>query len=130
MRTNWNGYEIEAVFKGTKNSSWDNDSTDRHYRVTITNSDDESISFNFWTSKAKPEITEEKDLIEAAECFFTDAEYGAPTFDEFCREVGYGMPKGLYHTWKVCRKARQKAKRICGDKWQDVAYALREREGV
>lgn len=125
MKTMWKGYEIESKFVGEKNSNWDNDSTDRHHVITISNGRNE-LSFDFWTSKAQPEITDEKDLLEAVECFFMDAQSGYNDFYDFCNEMGYDVPRGAYESWQACKKAKLQAQSIFGSDFDELANELRE----
>lgn len=129
MKTTWQNYVIESEWKGEKSSIWGRgDDSSRHHVVTITNMDtDESIKFNFWTSIARPEFEDEKDLLEAVSCFLGDAQWGQLDFYEYCREQGYDIPDGMRKSWKGCNKARKKAEKFFGEEeWHDVLDKLNE----
>lgn len=127
MKTNWKNYVVESEFVGEKSSTWDPASADRHHVVTVENvHTGEKIKFNFWTSRMKPEFEDEKDLLEAVNCFIGDAQWGQLDFYEYCREQGYDIPEGIRKSWKGCQKARKKALRVFGENWSDVADELNE----
>lgn len=127
MKTAWKDYVIESKFVGEKNSSWDRYSSDRHHVITVMNvNTGDSLSFDYWTSRAHPKIDSEEELLEALECYFVDADYGEYSFEEFCREQGYDVPDGIYESWKACKKANAKMKNVVGDGWTYLANTLRE----
>ena len=131
MKTVWHNFEIESEFVGKENSNWDNNSKDRHHLITVKDTNpesDKSISFNFWTSKANPKITKREELLDALECFFSDAEFGDyGDFYDFCNEMGYNVPRGAYESWKACKAATSDARYMFGSmRWNDVADELRE----
>ena len=127
MTTKWNDFEISNEYSGSKCASWDDDSYDRHNVIMVKNlKTGDKFSFDFWTSRAKPDITEESELVDALECYFTDASYGEYDFDDYCREIGYDVPDGIYQSWKSCRNARLVVEKCIGENWSDVAERIRE----
>jgi hypothetical protein len=76
-----------------KKAKWDDDSCysiERHYVITAEHYEHGSISFDYWTSVAKPELEHGVDLMEAFECFVSDAISASHhAYEEFCSEFGY-----------------------------------------
>lgn len=127
MKANWRNFEIESRFVGEKNSSWDKDSADRHHEIKVTDTETGIFAkFDYWTSKAHPEIDSTYELYNAFECWLVDASFGQNNFEDFCREQGYDVPDGIYDSWRACKKANVKAKVMMGKDWQDVADEFRE----
>ena len=127
MTTKWNDFEISNEYSGSKCALWDNDSYDRHNVITVKNlKTGDKFSFDYWTSRAKPDITEESELMDALDCYFTDASYGENDFDDYCREMGYDVPDNIYQSWKACRNARRNVERCIGINWSDVADMIRD----
>ena len=80
--------ELNSVWENKKPSNWDTTSHCQHHKIFV-GVDDETISFDFWASKAKNRITEEKEVVFAFYCFLTDSLSAENTFSEFCGEFGY-----------------------------------------
>lgn len=106
--------DLNSVWKNEKPSNWDSTSHNQHHKIFVT-VDDESISFDFWASKAKNRITEEKEVVFAFYCFLTDSLSAENTFLEFCREFGYEEydeygeeNKQAKTVFKACLRARNK----------------------
>lgn len=127
MKTNWKNFEIEGRFEGTKCARLDADSKGRHHIITVTNTDTgDKFEFDFWTSIARPRITDESDLFEAVECYLTEASFGVGSFEDYCSEMGYNVPKGIYESYKACCMANACVTNVFGEDWTDVADELRE----
>ena len=121
----YKGYHIWAEFVGEKDANWDNDSAYRHHKIHIKKGN-EHISFDYWTSIAHPEIEDDKEVLNAVECFFTDASSGQYDFEDYCAEMGYEVPRGVIQSWKECQSLNTKAIRMFGNNWQEFADELRD----
>lgn len=119
MRYVFKGVEIKSEYFGFK--EWPCDSTNTNYhKILLRNlKTKKHTHFDFWASKAHPRIEDEKDLMEAFECFLTDAMAGDMEFEQFCQEFGYdvyredGYPNAnAKRIWKKCRISREKFDRI------------------
>jgi len=135
LRTAFKDFEISAKFKGAKCAEWDGDSQDRHYVVTIQGGNINTknrIQFDFWTSRARPEMAGPKDLIEAFEAFLGDAMAGLETdYTRFCREFGYdpfddGDAKGARKAFDGCRRSLAEWKELTDLDVCDVYRELTE----
>ena len=125
-------YKVTATYTGSKKAPWTSlNAPDNwnHHTIAIYNSDNKKrTSFNFWASRANPEIVEEYDIINAFYCFITDATAGDADYYEFCNEFGcdpYEDPKAR-QTWKACKAAMKKAERILTDDINDLVNELSE----
>ena len=135
LRTSFKDFEISARFKGEKCADFDDDSRYRHYLVTIMGgniNNKNKIQFDFWTSRAQPEMQGPKDLIRAFEAFLGDAMAGLETdYQRFCLDCGYnpfddGDPKGAWKAFKGCQRSLAKWKKLTDLDVCDVYYELTE----
>lgn len=101
-----------------------------HHRVTVTNTDtNKRTSFDFWASKAHPEMVEEYDVLNTFYCFVSDAVSGEMDILEFSREFGYDNPKEAMSAWRACKNANKKLKRIFDGDIYKLANDLAENYG-
>lgn len=60
-----------------------------------------------------PEIRSPKEVVEAFQCFVSDATSGLQGFEEFCSELGYDTDsRAAERTHKACQLAAKKLGRI------------------
>lgn len=110
-----------------------NDGLHNKYDVTVTNSDtDNSTSFDYYdsTHNYNNAITEVKgeDLLQAFECFISDAIAGDESFEDFCDNMGYDQDsRSAEKIWKECIKSRYKAKNVIDQDLYDFANELQNR---
>lgn len=85
-------------------------------------------SFAFWSSIAKPVIDSDSDLLDAIDCFCSDACSGSESFDSFCDELGYDNDSiKARKVWRACVKSKGKLESILGDMdIYDFSNALRD----
>ncbi len=80
---------IESEFKGDKPAPWMSGNKNRNI-IRVTNTEtDEFIEFDFWGSMEHPVVKTEYDLLNAFQCFVSDAIYADLGFSEFCSTLGY-----------------------------------------
>ena len=129
IKTTFKEFEIKATLKGDKKATWSDNNFNNHM-VKITNTETKmSTSFEFWASIAKPEITEEAEVLNAFECFISDAISGENDYKEFCWELGYEEDsRKARSTWRACQRACNKLKRIYDKDIYDLANELQEVE--
>lgn len=110
-----------------------NDGLHNKYDVSVTNSDtDNRTSFDYYdsTHNYNNAITEVKgeDLLQAFECFISDAIAGDESFEDFCDNMGYDPDsRSAEKIWKECIKSRDKAKNVIDDDLYDFANELQNR---
>ena len=125
MKTNYKNFEITAAYAGDKCSPWD-EYNYNYYKISVKNTETrKSTTFDFWCSIAHPEIENEKDILEAFDCFLRDATAGDYDLDDFYNEFyGDGKINNALRAWKACKKAYKNAVRVIGD--IDTIYNLLE----
>lgn len=113
MKANYKNFQISTVFKGDKFWNCDNRNRNNHI-VTVKNTETGKFTrFEFWCSIANPLFENEYDVLNAFYCFVSDAVSGMESFSEFCNEFGYDADSmKSYKTWKACKRALEKFKRI------------------
>lgn len=123
MKTNYKNFEITAVYAGNKCSPWD-ESNYNYYKISVKNTETRKrTSFDFWCSIAHSEIENENDILEAFNCFLSDATAGNYDFDDFYFEFyGNGEIKNALRAWRGCKKAYKNAIRVVGN--IDTIYNL------
>ncbi len=127
VREVWNGYRIQATYTGSKEANWgDGRGNWNHHRMLVhAPKNGKRIYFDFWASIAEPRVKTGRDVLEAFECFLSDAVSGAEKFDYFCADFGYDEDsiKAL-NAWKACQRANKKAARIIGSDDYEVLSKL------
>lgn len=128
MTYNYLNWEITATYTGSKQADWENINNWNHHRVTVTNTNNgKEIGFDFWASLAHPHLTSLYDTVNAFHCFVEDAISGDMDFEEFCFEFGYDTDsRRAERTWKACKKAAEKLRRIYDGDFYELAEKLRD----
>ena len=113
--TIYKNFEIKASYKGNK--EWEADTKIRNFHnhmVKVTNTEiKQSVTFEFWNSISKGEITEEQEVLSAFYCFVSDSLAGMEIFENFCSEFGYDTDsRSAEKTWKKCQKQYQKFTKV------------------
>lgn len=119
MKIEYRGIEIRSEYYGYK--SWPLDGTNTNYhKIFIRNPKTKKHTFfEFWASNLHPKVDDEHSLMEALECFLTDANAGSMEFEEFCGEFGYAVYKedgypnaNAKRIWKNCKISKEKFDRV------------------
>lgn len=108
METNYKLLKLVAEWTGEKSSIHaDKDNSARHFTIFVENIATETvISFDYWSSIARPEFETETELLEAYECFVSDAILGINSFSDFCSETGCDSDSIKSHkTWIACKQS-------------------------
>jgi len=123
-------FEIKASYKGTKKAEWSSNNFNNHM-ITITNTEtNEKITFEFWASIAKPELTEEYDILNAFYCFVSDAVGATETFENFCSNFGYDTDsRTAEKIYRKCKKQLEKLQKIYNSDIYELANELQEIAG-
>ena len=84
-----NGKQIRIIgrYAGRRVSNWGG-SENQHHVITVYVGET-FVQFDYWASKANPRITTEQELLDAFNCFISDAISGEYDFSEFCDEFCY-----------------------------------------
>jgi len=117
MKTKFHEFQLTSTYKGDKNWGCDVRNPNNHI-ITVTNTKTGKFTrFEFWESIVEVEIKTERQLINAFECFLSDALAGIQNsdIDDFQSEFGYTSVKECIRAWKGCTNASRKAKRVVGD---------------
>lgn len=127
IKTSYQHFTVSAVYLGNKTAPW----TSNHYynsRVTVYNRHTgKRTNFEFWGSLMQPELCTRYDLLNALYCFVSDAVSGNQDFADFCTEFGYKQDSiKAYRTWKACRQALLKLRRILDTDLYHFCNALAE----
>ena len=123
------GLTIESRFCGTKPAPFSDNkyhTADNHYKIYLRYGE-ERISFDFWTSYAKSNITTIEDLQGALECIISDAlsgsNYGfmsdADGIQEMMNEFGYKDVKEAIRVFNDLKKSYIEMKKIFGSSTDD-----------
>jgi hypothetical protein len=133
MKTTFQNFRITATYKGDKVSPWsqeDERTPDNwnNHTVTVYNTEiRKRTSFEFWASIMNPEIRTPAEVLEAFECFVSDALAGDQSFTDFCADMGYDTDsRQAERTWKACIRSWKKLNRISNVDIFDLANDLRE----
>jgi hypothetical protein len=120
-------FEVKASYKGTKKAEWSKDNFNNHM-ITVTNMETGvKIRFEFWASIAKPEITEETEILNAFYCLVSDAIAGNDSFENFCSEFGYDQDsRTAEKIYRKCKKQLEKLQKIYDGDIYDLANELQE----
>ena len=127
MKAIFKEFEVKATFKGDKKATWMDNNFNNHM-VKITNTETKtSTSFEFWGSIVNPELSTEYDVLNAFNCFVSDAIAGHDDFKEFCGNMGYDEDsRQARSTWRACQRAYNKLKRIYNKDIYDLSNELQE----
>lgn len=109
----YQNYRLNCKFVGVKAAPFDDSNTNQN-TVVVTNCDTGKWTmFDFWGSRANPEINSRADAINAFECFLSDVDVGNMTFEEFCNEFGYDTDsRKAKKIHRLCQKSARKFDRI------------------
>lgn len=126
MTMNHKGFTIKSRFTGSKKASWAGAENWNHHVISVT-FNGRRTQFDFWASVAEPEIRTKSDLLNAFECFVSDAIAGNGSFEDFCSDMGYDTDsRKAERTWKACRLSAAKLNRIYTDDLYDLSNSLNE----
>lgn len=117
MKTKFHEFTITSYYRGDKCWNCDSKNYNNHI-ITVYNTETKSkTSFEFWESLKESEIKTEEQLVNAFECFLSDAlaYIQARDIDDFSREFGYEKVTECLRAYNGCKKAAKKAKRVVGD---------------
>lgn len=121
MKVTYKNFIISESYVGEKAATW-NVNNKNQYKVTIKNTENnKKTSFDFWCSIVQPTFETEYDLLNAFYCFLSGAEAGSYELNEFYKEFGYENTEDCIKTWKDCKKALRKCKRLF-DNNDDIFY--------
>ena len=115
MEAYYREFRISAIYKGDKAARFDARNTNRHV-VWITNMlTGKRTSFEFWTSLAQPKMKDDRDVLDAFDCFISDGMAAIGSFEDFCMDFGYDTDsRRAYGIYQACRRSREKLERITG----------------
>lgn len=137
MKAIYKNLEITAEFiTGMQQSEAFGDKDSKLYcnkfEVSVLNTDTkEQIQFDFFGShndymKGKTELNE-KDLLNAFDCFLMDAESGMLSFEDFCSDLGYDEDsRRAERIHKLCEEAGYKLTDLIGSIDCDFVNEFRE----
>ena len=117
MKTKFHEFNLSSTYKGDKAWKGMPKNTNNHI-ITVTNTEtNKRTRFEFWESLSETEITTERQLINAFECFLSDALATTNCRDvwDFFSEFGYEPTRENYEIYKACQRALKKAQRVIGD---------------
>ena len=103
---------------------WDGKMNHNLYTIEVKNTENgKSLCFDFFTSRAHPEIIEEWQLKDAFDCFLNDCDGGALDFEDFCNELGYfeDEEEEARSIWRSCVHAFEEFQEIASgdfDLWE------------
>ena len=118
------GYELSAVHEQKHKSRW-GALRKNQYRIYVKNlNTGEKCSFRYWNSDTvyRP-IKTNYDLVDALDCFISDAILATCSFEEFCNELGYdlyneycdGYNMKAKKIYNACQRSYKSAIRVFGD---------------
>ena len=114
VRTQYKEFNLRAEFIGGKNWRWDLTNTNYHHIYIVNSKTGHYTYFEFWESISKGKVSTEEDLLNAFDCFLTDAlEVCDSTYEEFCYNLGYDIDsRESKVTYRLCNKAYDKFQRV------------------
>jgi hypothetical protein len=128
-------FTIKASYKGNK--VWECSNNDKvrnfhNHMIKVTNiNTQQSITFEFWNSIAKGEITEEQEVLSAFYCFVSDSLAGMETFSNFCSEFGHDEDsRSAEKTWEKCQKQCQKFTKVFDIENNDIYDFINELQEI
>lgn len=130
--TTYKQYQIKASYKGNKSWEADLQGNFHNHMVKITNTETkQSVTFEFWNSIAKGEITEEQEVLSAFYCFINDALAGMYDFDNFCSEFGYDNDsRQAEKIWRKCQKQYEKFTKVFDVNKNDIYDFINELQEI
>lgn len=130
VKAKFQDFTLSSTYLGDKAAPFSNENYNNH-RITVTGPTGEKCSFEFWASIIHPEIETQQQVIEAFQCFVSDATSGLQDFEEFCSEFGYDTDsRSAERTHKACQRAAAKLSRVYSGDVYDLANALNEWESA
>lgn len=116
MKMTYKNLSIESKFLNNKNWNFGgNINNFNNHKITVVNLETKKrLSFEFWNSNAIGEIKTESDLIEAFECFLSDACAAKESVEDFCNEFGYELKEGR-NIYNACVKSLNKYDRVLSE---------------
>lgn len=128
MDTIFNDIELTSEYTGKKSALFDTDGTtmERHWTIKC-KKEDREIEFDYYPSKANPYVDTEEEILEAFECFLSDAVYGFESLDDVYNELGCnGSISQFIATYNACVDAGEKLKYLLGTSDTSDIEELRE----
>lgn len=129
IKTTFKNFELRAIHAGEKNPVWKDgqDRTHCHHVIRVKDMETKKFfSFDYWASLANPEIADEKEVLQAFECFLNDCLVATDTLENFTSEFGY-EEKEARRIYAVCGRSLKKMKRIYEGDLYDLYNELNER---
>lgn len=116
MKMTYKNLSIESKFLNNKNWNFGgNINNFNNHKITVVNLETKKrLSFEFWNSNAVGEIKTKSDLIEAFECFLSDACAAKNSLEDFCSEFGYELKDGR-KVYNACVKLLNKYDRVLSE---------------
>ena len=110
--TTANEIQLKSVF--LNNKLWANSGKNANYnnhKITV-KTNKGKITFDFWSSIANPEITNDNELIFAFYCFLSDSFAAEQTYFDFCSEFGYDTNTESKKIYNSCVRSKNKFDKI------------------
>lgn len=130
-KTTFKNFELRATHTGEKNPMW-NDGSDRthcHHVIRVKDMETKKFfTFDYWTSLVSPEISREKEILQAFEFFLDDCLVATDTVENFMRDSEY-EEKEARRIYTVCSRSLKKIERLYEDSIVDLANELSDRIG-
>ena len=128
------GVDATATFKGNTNTAFgDGMMHPKFYVYLKTSSDRTRFTFHgsYYDYKNGVQELNEKEMLEAIDCFFSDAlAYdNARSFEDFCEEFGYteiSQYKQAKKAYDGCKRSHDAAIRLFGDYYYEALDEVRE----
>lgn len=130
MKITFKNFEVIATYTGSKPAPWGDRMSENwnHHIITVKNTENgQHTGFDFWASIARPELSNEYDILNAFRCFVDDALSGDMSFSEFCNEFGHDDDsRTAERTWKACKRSTVKLHRIYDGDLYELINSLEE----
>lgn len=120
IETKFKNFLLMAEFRGIKNSTWAKNSSDRHHRIIVINTDCEPTKrfySDYWTSIARPKMKSDSEVLNAFQCVLNDAlaYLDSRDIDDFADNFGYTKPSQAIAAYEGCQEAWNKCREVIGD---------------
>ena len=134
ITTTYKQFTIKASYKGNKSWETSNDFKMQNFNnhmIKVTNTEtQQSVTFEYWNSIVKGEITEEQEVLFAFYCFLSDAVGASESFDNFCGEFGYDTDsRKAEKIYRKCKKQLEKLNKIYDGDIYSLVNELQEVAG-
>ena len=126
VKTKYKNFKLTSKFIGDIPALCNKNNYNRH-RICVTNVETGyTCEFNFWASIASPVIKTEWEVLEAFNCFLSDAVSGCSSFGEFLSDFGYEKVKESSRTYNLCVKAKNQALKLFQSSEETLPAILEE----